>query len=297
MAPAGSAIAGMRHDECCMRRPVPCVPLCSAWIGAWLQCSAAHITAPAHACTHPQLPPIHSPLCSTGTLPGDDQLARWLRKSLAVPGSVGTSGYRVVVAANKCERRGAGGEATVAAALADTSKLGFGEPVALSAMTGEGMSDLYEALQPLLDPLIAVRQAAVQQIEAPSSRSSGDGGSSSRASSASLQASTDVATSTSSNGNGGDGSSSIAASGPAQQQELASGDQEATSSSSSSSSGSKSSASSSSSGPLRIAIMGLPNVVSCCCRLPPLQHCCAAAQLSSHAALRKPPYLAESIAN
>jgi predicted GTPase len=246
-----------------------------------------------HACTHPQLPPIHSPLCSTGTLPGDDQLARWLRKSLAVPGSVGTSGYRVVVAANKCERLGAGGEATVAAALADTSKLGFGEPVALSAMTGEGMSDLYEALQPLLDPLVALRQAAVQQIEAPSS-SGGDGGSSSRASSASLQAATDVATSTSSNGSGGEGSSSIAASGPAPQQELASGDPEATSSSSSS--GSKSSASSSS-GPLRIAIMGLPNVVSCCCRLPPLQHCCAAAQLSSHAALRKPPSLAESIAN
>ena len=210
-----------------------------------------------HACTHPQLPPIHSPLCSTGTLPGDDRLARWLRKSLAVPGSVGTSGYRVVVAANKCERLGAGGEATVAAALADTSKLGFGEPVALSAMTGEGLADLYEALQPLLDPLIAVRQAAVEQIEAPSSSSSsssgGDG--SRRTSSAGLQAATaEAGASTSSSGEG----SSITASGPAPQQELAVGDQEANSTSSS---GSKSSASSSSSGPLRIAIMGLPNVV------------------------------------
>jgi predicted GTPase len=35
--------------------------------------------------------------------------------------------------------------------VADSFRLGFGEPVALSATTGEGLSDLFVALQPQLD--------------------------------------------------------------------------------------------------------------------------------------------------
>lgn len=37
------------------------------------------------------------------------------------------------------------------AAIADAHALGFGDPVAISAETGLGMVDLYEALQPLLE--------------------------------------------------------------------------------------------------------------------------------------------------
>ncbi|PRW45001.1 GTPase Der [Chlorella sorokiniana] len=135
----------------------------------------------------------------TGALPPDEQLARWLRKTVVRTPSSGSSsksssssgdssssssisessssssgsgpgrprGCHVLLAANKCERRGVGNEALVAATLAESVRLGFGEPVALSAMTGEGLSDLYEALQPLLDPIVATRQAAVRQMEAP----------------------------------------------------------------------------------------------------------------------------------
>ncbi|KAI7838297.1 hypothetical protein COHA_007867 [Chlorella ohadii] len=127
----------------------------------------------------------------TGALPPDEQLARWLRKtvmrapssssssegSIDSPSSSSSSqsssgpgrprGCHVLLAANKCERRGVGNEAVISATLAESVRLGFGEPVALSAMTGEGLSDLYEALQPLLDPIVAARQAAVQQIQLP----------------------------------------------------------------------------------------------------------------------------------
>ncbi|KAL4438212.1 hypothetical protein ABPG77_010573 [Micractinium sp. CCAP 211/92] len=168
----------------------------------------------------------------TGALPGDEQLAQWLRKTVvAAPRrsseSSSTSGTsssssptlassdsssssssssssrssssltsassdsnssssadasssrnscRVLVAANKCERRGAGGEAAVAAALAESVRLGFGEPVAISAMTGEGMTELYEVLQPLLDPIVEARQAAVRQIEGASGGGGGKAG-------------------------------------------------------------------------------------------------------------------------
>ena len=229
--------------------------------------------------SHPTLP--CSCVCRVGALPADAQLAKWLRKTVVAPaaapgssessssssgnssshtsgggsissaaalahgsessssssseeeGSSGpsTSGRRgeppvgapppaparhgchVLVAANKCERRGAGGEAAVSAALAEAVRLGFGEPVALSAMTGEGMSDLYEALQPLLDPIIEARRGAVQQIQA---------------------------------GAGGEPSAAEAGSSGG-----AAGEDDATAAAGSSGGG----------GPLRIAIMGLPNVV------------------------------------
>ncbi|KAA6417474.1 MAG: GTPase Der-like, partial [Trebouxia sp. A1-2] len=71
-----------------------------------------------------------------GVLGQDADLAKWLRK---------TCSTRVLLAANKAERRG------VEAALTDATRLGFGEPIAISAETGEGMTELYAALQPLLD--------------------------------------------------------------------------------------------------------------------------------------------------
>ena len=48
----------------------------------------------------------------------------------------------------------------MAAALAESARLGLGEPVALSAETGEGMLELYAALRPLVD---AAQEELTQQ--------------------------------------------------------------------------------------------------------------------------------------
>ncbi|KAG7670962.1 hypothetical protein Ndes2526A_g01249 [Nannochloris sp. 'desiccata'] len=93
-----------------------------------------------------------------GVLPPDQALAKWLRES-------GGVADRVVLAANKCERRGRKGESGVEWALAEAAALGYGQPIAISAETGEGMADLYQALQPKLDPIIETRQALVEEIK------------------------------------------------------------------------------------------------------------------------------------
>ena len=108
-----------------------------------------------------------------GVLPPDQSLAKWLREAASI-------GDKVVLAANKCERRRKGGEAGVGWALAEAAALGFGQPVAISAETGEGMIDLFHALQPRLDPIIASRRALVDEIsnnadDSQASPSSGSG--------------------------------------------------------------------------------------------------------------------------
>jgi ribosome-associated GTPase EngA len=72
---------------------------------------------------------------------------------------------RVVLAANKCERRSKKGESGVEWALAEAASLGYGQPIAMSAETGEGLVDLYQALQPRLDPIIETRQALIEEID------------------------------------------------------------------------------------------------------------------------------------
>ncbi|MFN7054334.1 ribosome biogenesis GTPase Der [Hyphomonas sp.] len=69
-----------------------------------------------------------------GVTPEDETFAQLLRKS----------GVPVVLAANKAEGRQ--GETGVL----DAFRLGFGEPVALSAEHGEGMAELYEAIRQAL---------------------------------------------------------------------------------------------------------------------------------------------------
>ena len=70
-----------------------------------------------------------------GITPLDEEIARWLRSA------DGT----VVLVANKAEGRA--GENGVLESLA----LGFGDPVQLSAEHGEGVADLFEALQPYIE--------------------------------------------------------------------------------------------------------------------------------------------------
>jgi GTPase len=70
-----------------------------------------------------------------GIVPLDQEIARWLRGSKTP----------VVLVANKAEgTSGDGG-------FYEAFSLGFGQPVALSAEHGEGLADLFEGLQPLLE--------------------------------------------------------------------------------------------------------------------------------------------------
>jgi GTP-binding protein len=67
-----------------------------------------------------------------GVTPLDEEIARWLR----------VQSTPVIIVANKAESRA--GESGVL----DAYRLGLGEPVAMSAEHGEGVADLFEALQP-----------------------------------------------------------------------------------------------------------------------------------------------------
>lgn len=107
---------------------------------------------------HPSLsPPLLLPLKNnashsrTGVMPGDVELAKWLRR-LPPP-------HRVLLVANKCER-----PAASAAGLAECTQLGFGPGIAISAETGDGMADLYAGLQPLVDAAVEEREGEETEI-------------------------------------------------------------------------------------------------------------------------------------
>lgn len=66
-----------------------------------------------------------------GLMALDEHFARWLRKL----------GPKVILVANKCESRAA------LSGLGEAHRLGFGEPVAISAEHGQGLADLHEAMR------------------------------------------------------------------------------------------------------------------------------------------------------
>lgn len=72
----------------------------------------------------------------SGLTPIDEHFARWLRKQ-KVP---------VVLGVNKCEN-----ETVVQNAMAESYRLGLGNPIPISAAHGHGIEDIYEALQPHFD--------------------------------------------------------------------------------------------------------------------------------------------------
>ena len=74
-----------------------------------------------------------------GLTPLDRHFAQWLRSRDDTP---------VVLLANKAE--GKAGDS----GLFESFELGLGDPVPISAEHGEGLADLYDALRPLLDPLM-----------------------------------------------------------------------------------------------------------------------------------------------
>ncbi|KAL3515795.1 hypothetical protein ACH5RR_022697 [Cinchona calisaya] len=72
----------------------------------------------------------------------DLDVGRWLRKH--------APGIKTIVVINKAEKLDAF-SGSLAASVGEAYSLGFGDPVALSAETGFGMSELHEALKPLLE--------------------------------------------------------------------------------------------------------------------------------------------------
>src|SRR6188472_3933858 len=70
-----------------------------------------------------------------GLTPLDEEIGRWLRAE-STP---------VILVANKAEGRAAD------SGIFEAFRLGLGDPIALSAEHGEGVADLFEALQPLIE--------------------------------------------------------------------------------------------------------------------------------------------------
>jgi GTP-binding protein len=70
-----------------------------------------------------------------GVTPLDEEIGRWLRAE-STP---------VIVVANKAEGRSS------ESGIFDAYRLGLGDPIAMSAEHGEGVADLFEALQPIVE--------------------------------------------------------------------------------------------------------------------------------------------------
>lgn len=77
-----------------------------------------------------------------GLQPMDLDVGKWLRKR--------APDMKTIVVMNKAESLD-DGAGSLAAAAGEAYMLGFGEPIALSAETGLGMTELYETLRPLLE--------------------------------------------------------------------------------------------------------------------------------------------------
>ncbi|KAF6139640.1 hypothetical protein GIB67_033644 [Kingdonia uniflora] len=77
-----------------------------------------------------------------GLQPMDLEVGKWLRKH--------APGVKIILAMNKCESLDDHTGYLIAAA-GEAHKLGYGDPIAISAETGLGMAGLYEVLRPLLE--------------------------------------------------------------------------------------------------------------------------------------------------
>ncbi|XP_048503819.1 uncharacterized protein LOC104908706 [Beta vulgaris subsp. vulgaris] len=72
----------------------------------------------------------------------DLQVGKWLRRH--------APGIKIVLVMNKSESLDES-DGSLAAAAGEAYRLGFGDPIAISAETGLGMAELYDALKPLLE--------------------------------------------------------------------------------------------------------------------------------------------------
>ncbi|KAL1831865.1 hypothetical protein ACET3Z_001516 [Daucus carota] len=90
-----------------------------------------------------------------GLQPMDLDVGKWLRKNAPE--------LKTIVLMNKAESLD-DGLGSLAAASGEALRLGFGDPIALSAETGQGMVELYEALRPLLEDYMVQRLKGNQEI-------------------------------------------------------------------------------------------------------------------------------------
>lgn len=89
-----------------------------------------------------------------GVLANDVSLATWFRLS-------GEDVIKKIIpVANKCERGGK----RVGDLVSEIPRLGFGDFIAISAETGEGMSDLYQGLAQKLDTIVQSRREAMDAL-------------------------------------------------------------------------------------------------------------------------------------
>ena len=86
-----------------------------------------------------------SSIARAGLHPLDAEVGKWLRKH--------APGIKLVVALNKAESLFDGSDSLTATA-AEAYRLGFGEPIAISAETGLGLQDLDQALRPMLEEYV-----------------------------------------------------------------------------------------------------------------------------------------------
>jgi len=93
-----------------------------------------------------------------GVLPSDVELIQWIR------GAGEAVIDKVILVANKCERSSHKGFRDVI--RTESATLGLGDLVAISAETGEGMSDLFDALSVKIDPLIRSRREPLSSLGA-----------------------------------------------------------------------------------------------------------------------------------
>uniref|UniRef100_A0A7N0VI65 GTPase Der n=1 Tax=Kalanchoe fedtschenkoi TaxID=63787 RepID=A0A7N0VI65_KALFE len=89
-----------------------------------------------------------------GLHPVDLEVGKWMRKH--------ASAIKIILVMNKSESLDDGAGQLIAAA-AETHKLGFGDPVAISAETGMGMADLYDILRPLLEEYLLKTKPVVDE--------------------------------------------------------------------------------------------------------------------------------------
>ena len=89
-----------------------------------------------------------------GVLASDQSLATWFRSS--GEDVIG----KILTVVNKCER----GAKTLANLTSEVPRLGFGDFIAISAETGEGMADLYAGLRQKLDIIVESRLEAMEAL-------------------------------------------------------------------------------------------------------------------------------------
>eukprot|EP00898_Chlorokybus_atmophyticus_P008001 jgi/Chlat1/8201/Chrsp76S07663 len=91
----------------------------------------------------------------SGVVAADRDAAKWLRAQ--------SPSGTVIPVLNKCEGGGLPDE-SILSAVGETFSLGFGEPLTLSAESGEGLAELYERLQPVLEREVDTQQAETTKV-------------------------------------------------------------------------------------------------------------------------------------